>query len=103
MSLIDTYLDLAAARAAGTEAIEAITELLRKGETIPKTATALQFYFDWGNGAAEVRLEPLARVRAELLQVIEPISGDVSLVKYEAVFDQKGKVQGYRVWVKRKP
>ena len=44
-----------------------------------------------------------AVVRAELLQVIEPISGDVSLVKYEAVFDQKGKVQGYRVWVKRKP
>jgi hypothetical protein len=44
-----------------------------------------------------------AALRAELLQVIEPISGHVSLVKYQAVLDQKGKVQDYRVWVKRKP
>jgi hypothetical protein len=44
-----------------------------------------------------------AAVRAEFLQMIEPISGNVAIVKYEAVSDQKGKVQGYRVWVKRKP
>ena len=43
-----------------------------------------------------------ATVRAELLRVIEPISGDVSITRYEAVADAKGKVQGYRVWVKRK-
>lgn len=41
-------------------------------------------------------------IRAELLRVIEPISGDVSIVRYEAVSDRNGKVQGYRVWVKRK-
>ena len=40
-------------------------------------------------------------VRAQLLRVIEPISGAVSIVRYEGVCDQKGKVQSYRVWVKR--
>jgi len=43
-----------------------------------------------------------AVLRSELLRVIEPISGDVAIVRYEIVSDGKGKVQGYRVWVKRK-
>jgi hypothetical protein len=42
-------------------------------------------------------------LRTGLLRVIEPISGSVSIVKYEAVSDHKGKVQGYRVWVRRNP
>ena len=41
-------------------------------------------------------------VQNQLLRIIEPISGEVAIVKYESVSDQKGKVQGYRVWVKRK-
>jgi hypothetical protein len=41
-------------------------------------------------------------LRAELMHVIEPISGEVSIVRYEPVSDREGKVQGYRVWVKRK-
>jgi hypothetical protein len=41
-------------------------------------------------------------VHDQLLHIIEPISGAVSIVKYEGVPDQKGKVQSYRVWVKRK-
>jgi len=41
-------------------------------------------------------------LRAELLQVIEPISGAVSILRYEPVSDRKGKVEGYRVWVKRR-
>ena len=40
-------------------------------------------------------------VRDQLLRVIEPISGAVSIVRYEGVSDQTGKVQSYRVWVKR--
>lgn len=40
-------------------------------------------------------------VRAQLLRIIEPISGSVSIVKYEAVPNQKGVVQSYRVWIKR--
>ena len=41
-------------------------------------------------------------VRDQLLRIIQPISGDVSIVNYEGVTDHKGQVQGYRVWVKRK-
>jgi len=37
----------------------------------------------------------------QLLHVIEPISGQVSIMKYEPVSDGKGRVREYRVWVKR--
>jgi hypothetical protein len=40
-------------------------------------------------------------LREQLLHVIEPISGDVSIVKYEPVLDN-GQIKEYRVWVKRK-
>jgi hypothetical protein len=40
-------------------------------------------------------------VREQLLRIIEPISGAVSIVSYETVADGKGTVQGYRVVVKR--
>jgi hypothetical protein len=40
-------------------------------------------------------------VREQLLRIIEPISGAVSIVSYEAVSDHKGKLQGYRVVAKR--
>ena len=40
-------------------------------------------------------------VREQLLRVIEPISGAVSILSYEAVSDSKGKLQGYRVVARR--
>jgi hypothetical protein len=40
-------------------------------------------------------------VREQLLGIIEPISGAVSIVSYEAVTDHTGTVQGYKVVVKR--
>jgi hypothetical protein len=40
-------------------------------------------------------------VRDQLLRVIEPISGAVSIVSYETVADGKGQVQSYRVQAKR--
>jgi hypothetical protein len=40
-------------------------------------------------------------IRDQLLRIIEPISGEVSIVRYEATSDRKGKVQNYKVWVKR--
>ena len=40
-------------------------------------------------------------VRDQLLHIIEPISGGVAILKYETVQDRKGRVQGYKVWVKR--
>jgi hypothetical protein len=42
-------------------------------------------------------------VREQLWQVIEPISGDVSIVKYETITNFAGRAQEYRVWAKRKP
>ena len=43
-----------------------------------------------------------AALRERLQQAIAPISGEVSIVKYEPVSDRKGDVQEYRVWAKRK-
>jgi hypothetical protein len=40
-------------------------------------------------------------VREQLLHIIEPISGAVSIVSYEAVSDSKGKLQGYKVMARR--
>jgi hypothetical protein len=40
-------------------------------------------------------------VRDQLLHIIEPISGAVSILSYEPVFDGKGKVQGYKVSAER--
>jgi hypothetical protein len=40
-------------------------------------------------------------VRQQLLRIIEPISGAVSIVKYDQVKDRKGQVQSYKVLVKR--
>jgi len=40
-------------------------------------------------------------VRDQLLHIIEPISGGVSIVQYETVNDRKGRVQSYKVLVKR--
>ena len=40
-------------------------------------------------------------VQDQLLHIIEPISGAVSIVSYETVSDKKGKIQGYKVLAKR--
>lgn len=40
-------------------------------------------------------------VRDQLLRIIEPISGAVSIVSYEPVSDSKGKVQTYKVLAQR--
>ena len=39
--------------------------------------------------------------REQLLGIIEPISGAVSIVTYETVTDRKGHVQSYKVTVRR--
>jgi|SRR5580704_3815676 hypothetical protein len=53
-------------------------------------------------GAAAVAPGSEGAIRDQLLRIIEPISGEVSIVRYESVSDREGQVQGYRVWVKRK-
>jgi len=42
-----------------------------------------------------------ASVRDQLLHIIEPISGAVLIVKYDAIKNQKGNIESYRVWAKR--
>ena len=40
-------------------------------------------------------------VQDQLLHIIEPISGAVSIVSYETVTDKKGTIQSYKVLAKR--
>ncbi len=42
-----------------------------------------------------------AAVEAGLLRVIEPISGEVDIKRYEPVRDSRGNVTAYKVWVSR--
>jgi hypothetical protein len=40
-------------------------------------------------------------IRAELLRIIEPISGEVSITRYETVRDRSGRILGYKVWAQK--
>jgi len=42
-----------------------------------------------------------AEIRAQLLGIVEPISGEVSITKVEPVRDRAGHTLGYKVWVER--
>jgi hypothetical protein len=42
-----------------------------------------------------------AGIRAELLSIIEPVSGEVSISKYEVARDHSGHILLYKVWVQR--
>ena len=42
-----------------------------------------------------------AGVRKQLLRIIEPISGEVTITKYEVVRDRQGNVLSYKVWALR--
>lgn len=52
-------------------------------------------------GASAVSPGDDAAVRDQLLRIIEPISGAITIVSYDRVADGKGKVQSYRVVAKR--
>ncbi len=41
------------------------------------------------------------QVTQSLRGIIEPIAGEVEIVKQEPVVDNKGKVRSYKVWVQR--
>ncbi|HET7206413.1 MAG TPA: hypothetical protein VFI95_07520 [Terriglobales bacterium] len=43
-----------------------------------------------------------ATIQEQLLGIIEPIAGGaVTIMKYEAVKDAKGRIQSYKVWIQR--
>ena len=37
-------------------------------------------------------------IRTELLRIIEPISGEVSITRYETLRDRSGRILSYKVW-----
>jgi len=41
-------------------------------------------------------------VRSQLLRVIEPISGEVTITRYEAQPDRKGHLLTYKVWAEKR-
>jgi hypothetical protein len=51
--------------------------------------------------AAAVTAKTASDVRLQLEQIIEPISGAVSVGKYEAVTDAAGRIQSYKVWAEK--
>ena len=51
--------------------------------------------------ASAVNAEVGQDVRAQLEKIIEPISGAVSITRYEAVKDAGGHAQSYKVWVEK--
>lgn len=51
--------------------------------------------------AAAISAGDDSSVRAQLLHMIEPISGRVSIVSYETIADRSGHVQSYKVLVQR--
>lgn len=51
--------------------------------------------------ARAVQSKDDAAIRSELLSIIEPISGEVSLSRYEAVRDRSGHILSYKVWVQK--
>jgi hypothetical protein len=38
-------------------------------------------------------------IRQQLLRIVEPISGEVSITRYEVLRDRQGRVLTYKVWV----
>ena len=70
-------------------------------------STAVMVYPDGAGGliyqvdARAVHPGDDTAMRNQLLRVLEPISGEMSISRYEAVPDAKGKVISYKVWVER--
>ena len=65
---------------------------------VPDTAGA---GFIYQIDAAAVSAQDEDGVRQQLLRVIEPIAGEVTIVKYETSRDRLGRARSYRVWVER--
>ena len=59
------------------------------------------FVYQIEGKAIQARADDAPAVRAQLLRIIEPISGEISIQHYDAVTDKKGNVVAYRVWVRR--
>jgi hypothetical protein len=77
---------------------------LQSSEVMVKTAGINE---EGTNFVYQIRAEDLSKAttdtdrRAAILQLIQPISGDVTLQRYEPVRDAKGNIIAYNAWVTR--
>jgi hypothetical protein len=71
--------------------------LHQTGVVVLPDAEGLLFQVDASavSGTAE------AEIRERLVRVIEPVAGEIELVRYEAVPDAEGHVKSYKAWVRR--
>ena len=53
-------------------------------------------------GASAVSGADDAQIRAALLRVIEPLAGEVELVRYQKMHDRQGRLVSYKTWVRRR-
>ena len=53
-------------------------------------------------GASAVTGADDAQIRAALLRVIEPLAGEVELLRYDKLHDRQGRLVSYRTWVRRR-
>jgi len=51
--------------------------------------------------SAAVTAKDDSEIQDQLRQIIEPVSGAVSITRYERVKDSKGHVQSYKVWAQK--
>jgi hypothetical protein len=84
------------------------TVALQSSEVLVKTTGVNRENSDEGAAFVyQIRAEDLTGAttdsdrRAAILQLIEPISGEVTLERYEPVRDAQGKIIAYNAWVVR--
>lgn len=81
-----------------TAALHASEVLVREAGTTPGGSNRFMYQVRADDmGAAKTDAER----QAAILRVIEPISGEVSLERYEPVYDAQHKIVAYNVWVLR--
>jgi hypothetical protein len=69
------------------------------GVVVSPDGTTGNFVYDID--AKAVKFGDDAAVEAQLLRIIEPISGEISISRFERVKDKKGNVSSYKVWASR--
>jgi len=65
------------------------------------TVTADQEDFVYQIDSSAVEGGNDADIRNDLMHIIEPIAGEVVLLRYEVMHDSKGHIAAYRAWVRR--
>jgi hypothetical protein len=73
-------------------------EKLAAGNVLVKIAGPGDFVYDIPAGAVRSNAGPLD---AQLRQEIDSVSGAVTMDRYEAVKEPRGKITAYRVWAHR--